>query len=243
MAWVESHEDIADHKKTGFLSQHLECSVPTAVGYVHLLWHYTLKVAWKDGDLSDFIPPMIERACWWEGACGALVKAFQESGYMDGMKVHEWKEYAKHIIYQREYNKKRKQESTPFQQSHNRNKATVTTAATLPDLTRPNHREKAHSKFVIPTQEEINLWALEHLMAPFEAKKFFDHYESNGWRVGKNPMKNWRAAASLWKRRSDEFAMESKASVNPMLPKFKENIPAPEDIFDPTEVPSPRVQK
>lgn len=27
------------------------------------------------------------------------------------------------------------------------------------------------------------------------ANTFFDYYESNGWRVGKNPMKNWQAAA------------------------------------------------
>ena len=35
-----------------------------------------------------------------------------------------------------------------------------------------------------------------------EADKFFNFYESNGWRVGKNPMKNWRAAAAGWINRS-----------------------------------------
>ncbi len=32
------------------------------------------------------------------------------------------------------------------------------------------------------------------------ANDFFDYYESNGWRVGRNPMKDWRAAARRWKR-------------------------------------------
>lgn len=31
-----------------------------------------------------------------------------------------------------------------------------------------------------------------------EAEKFFNYYESNGWRVGKNKMKSWRGAASNW---------------------------------------------
>ncbi|PCI53648.1 MAG: hypothetical protein COB36_11995 [Alphaproteobacteria bacterium] len=31
-----------------------------------------------------------------------------------------------------------------------------------------------------------------------DAKAFIDHYESNGWKVGKNPMKNWQAAARNW---------------------------------------------
>jgi hypothetical protein len=32
------------------------------------------------------------------------------------------------------------------------------------------------------------------------AMEFFDYYESNGWRVGRNPMKDWKAAARRWKR-------------------------------------------
>ena len=40
---------------------------------------------------------------------------------------------------------------------------------------------------------------------PAEADKFFDYYESNGWRVGKNPMKNWRSAAANWLRNGKSF--------------------------------------
>ena len=27
---------------------------------------------------------------------------------------------------------------------------------------------------------------------------FINHYESNGWKVGKNPMKDWKAAVRTW---------------------------------------------
>lgn len=38
-----------------------------------------------------------------------------------------------------------------------------------------------------------------------EARKFFDHYEANGWRQGgRAALKSWRAALRLWKRRWDE---------------------------------------
>lgn len=30
--------------------------------------------------------------------------------------------------------------------------------------------------------------------------KWFAYYESNGWRIGKNPMKNWRAAVHTWEK-------------------------------------------
>lgn len=38
-----------------------------------------------------------------------------------------------------------------------------------------------------------------------ESEKFFNHYESNGWKVGKNPMKNWSSALSNWFMRKKEF--------------------------------------
>ena len=33
-----------------------------------------------------------------------------------------------------------------------------------------------------------------------DAHRFYDYYESNGWRVGKTPMKNWQAAIRNWER-------------------------------------------
>jgi hypothetical protein len=30
--------------------------------------------------------------------------------------------------------------------------------------------------------------------------KFHAHYTANGWKVGKNPMKNWKAAVVTWER-------------------------------------------
>lgn len=39
-----------------------------------------------------------------------------------------------------------------------------------------------------------------------EAAKFFDHFETNGWRTRTGPVKNWRAALRNWVRRSGEFA-------------------------------------
>ena len=32
----------------------------------------------------------------------------------------------------------------------------------------------------------------------FSAESFVAHYESNGWKVGKNPMKSWKAACVTW---------------------------------------------
>ena len=37
-----------------------------------------------------------------------------------------------------------------------------------------------------------------------DAQRFIDFYEAKGWMIGKNKMKDWRAAVRTWMRRPDE---------------------------------------
>lgn len=55
------------------------------------------------------------------------------------------------------------------------------------------------SKFKKPTLDEVKEYCHEKGYT-FSPNAFIDYYESNGWRVGKNPMKNWKAACSTWQR-------------------------------------------
>jgi hypothetical protein len=57
-------------------------------------------------------------------------------------------------------------------------------------------------RFVKPTQNEVLEYMAELSMADM-SQRFVDYYESNGWKVGKNPMKDWRAAVRTWKQQSD----------------------------------------
>lgn len=65
-----------------------------------------------------------------------------------------------------------------------------------------------------PTIEEVTAYFAE-LNQPYESAKFFDYYQSNGWKVGKNAMKDWRATARNWARRN------SNGSDNPLDPNRK----------------------
>ena len=42
--------------------------------------------------------------------------------------------------------------------------------------------------------------------AKLEAEKFVNYYTSNGWKVGKNPMKSWSAAANNWITNTKQYA-------------------------------------
>ena len=52
--------------------------------------------------------------------------------------------------------------------------------------------------FIKPSIEEIKTYMIEIGMTDV-SEKWFDYYESNGWLVGKNKMKNWKAAVRTWK--------------------------------------------
>ena len=48
-------------------------------------------------------------------------------------------------------------------------------------------------------------------VAQIEAEKFMDYYESNGWKVGKNPIKDWRACVRSWCKKRNEFKRNGKS--------------------------------
>ena len=58
--------------------------------------------------------------------------------------------------------------------------------------------EKSQAKrFIPPTLEEVQAYCKER-NNNVNAQRFIDYYTSNGWQVGKNKMKNWKAAVRTW---------------------------------------------
>lgn len=58
---------------------------------------------------------------------------------------------------------------------------------------------KKKKTFQRPKIEEIQTYCLER-KSSVDSQKFYDYYESNGWKVGKNSMKDWKAAIRNWER-------------------------------------------
>ena len=54
-------------------------------------------------------------------------------------------------------------------------------------------------RFEKPSISDIKQYCIER-NNNVNAEHFFDYYESNGWKVGKNSMKDWKAAVRTWER-------------------------------------------
>lgn len=70
------------------------------------------------------------------------------------------------------------------------------------------------TKFIKPTANEVNSYAKEIGFTSLDGCYFIDHYDSNGWLVGKNPMKDWKAAVRTWKRNSSKFTLNETTTQN-----------------------------
>jgi hypothetical protein len=98
--------------------------------------------------------------------------------------------------YKREWiKKKREQEKVVDNVDTSRPQYTNTEADT--DTDKP--LKTRTKKFSPPTQEEVLAYCQER-SNKVDAERFMAHYTSNGWKVGKNPMKNWKAAVITWEK-------------------------------------------
>lgn len=67
------------------------------------------------------------------------------------------------------------------------------------------NQKKTVTRFVPPTVDEVQEFTAANDLH-IDAQQFVDYYTANGWRVGRNAMKNWQSAVRNWNRRSGEFA-------------------------------------
>lgn len=63
----------------------------------------------------------------------------------------------------------------------------------------------SNRRFTPPTPEEVRQYCNER-RNNVNPEQFCDFYTAKGWKVGNNPMKDWKAAVRTWERRKDHSA-------------------------------------
>ena len=67
-------------------------------------------------------------------------------------------------------------------------------------------------RFKKPTIQEVNEYCIERNNS-VNPETFIDFYESNGWKVGKNPMKDWKACVRTWEKNTIKTKTNSKVDT------------------------------
>ena len=66
--------------------------------------------------------------------------------------------------------------------------------------------------FTPPTVEDVKAYCMERGNT-VDAQRFVDYYTANGWRVGKNPMKDWRATVRTWEKNEEKPKAQRTSNV------------------------------
>lgn len=97
-------------------------------------------------------------------------------------------------------------------------------------------------RFRKPSVEEVRAYCQERHNT-VDAEQFVDYYESKGWRVGRNPMKDWKACVRTWERkrafRNDTLRYDNDALHYDNSVTHQDGPPIPDDA---PPRPSPRAQ-
>ncbi len=77
----------------------------------------------------------------------------------------------------------------------------------------PARRRAPVPRFVKPTVEEVRAYCQER-KNNVDPERFVDYYDANGWKVGKNPMKDWKATVRTWEKNgySSHYPKENSQS-------------------------------
>jgi len=73
--------------------------------------------------------------------------------------------------------------------------------------------------FIKPSVQEVSEYCLSR-SNNISAEGFIDFYTSNGWKVGKNPMKDWKSAVRTWERRENSNEKDTRSRAKRLSDKL-----------------------
>jgi len=71
-------------------------------------------------------------------------------------------------------------------------------------------------KFMPPTLQEAEEYKKQKNLFSIDCQYFINHYEGNGWMIGRNKMKSWTATMSNWQSRHlKDNPITDQKTINP----------------------------
>ena len=217
--------DFLDHWKTRLLMRLLDTEA--APNYVIRLWSHCQTR--KTNIFPEWSPVILSSVCRWPGDADVFWSAMLQTfcRVEDGHLVaHQWDEVNAGLIASWSNGGKGGRPKKPTanpQLTHglptgypqvNPEPNQVNPQLTHGVTDREDREEKIEkiqadkppsTRFQKPTLEQLNTKAALIGLSATEVDKFWNYYESNGWKVGKNPMKSWSAALQNWLSRVREL--------------------------------------
>ena len=83
----------------------------------------------------------------------------------------------------------------------------------IPSIGKDRLEKDSIKRFTPPTSDDVRAYVKEKGYN-VDADRFIDYYTANGWHVGRNPMKDWKAAVRNWSRGNYRVEKEQPSYMN-----------------------------
>ena len=214
--WVPMRLDIAIDPDVIRLSKMMKPAVrpEVVVGYLHSVWSWASK-ATDNGVITNVtlddieellhLPQFLhfmERIGWVSEVIGVEGSA---------VTFEDWE------VWNSESRKKRLKNAKRMENYRSRTKVQKMsqekrTRCSCSCSSSSSSKSKKSSVFQKPTLEQVRAYCKERENS-VDAESWMDHYESNGWKVGRNAMKDWRAAVRQWEKRQQAESTQRDITI------------------------------
>lgn len=217
--WIKITTDIFDDEKILMIE-----SMPSADSII-VIWFKLLAFAGKQNNNGVFL--MSNRIAFTDEMLASIFRrdvkiirlaldTFEAFGMIEIVEnvitIPNWNKHQTLDSYEKKkerdrlYQAERRANQRALIEKSSDSKTTQSSYVAISDIEKDKEIEKDNSilepkrkRFVPPTIEEVQAYCQER-QNNVDAEKFIDYYTSNGWQVGKNKMKDWKAAVRTWEK-------------------------------------------
>lgn len=112
-------------------------------------------------------------------------------------------------------------ESNPIQSNPNTESEYESNPSVCTPAQARGDTQTTRKRFVKPTVDQVREYCHERKNS-VDPEKFFDFYESKGWVVGKQPMKDWKACVRTWEKSNNNPVKPDEETSNPFLAMLRD---------------------
>lgn len=207
--WIKIEEAMPDKPEVFAIAAQLNLDPDAVVGKLVRVWAWASRSCHGDGVTDSSSVHVIDRVA---GTVG-FAKAMLSCGWL-----HTKGDKLQFPRFDRHNSKTAKERGLAFirQQKLRAKKrhgvvTEVSRSRHAPRVTKENREQRQNidtasavsggknTRFVPPTLEQVRAYCLARSNT-VDPQRFVDHYTSNGWRVGKNAMRDWQACVRTWEK-------------------------------------------
>lgn len=221
MAWIKSYQEIERHPKTIILMGKMGWDTDITIAKLHRLWWWCADYAY-DGDISRHTPETIAAAVGLPQSQGkAFIEALTVAGFVDRrpvLRLHDWWGHFGDFLRGKFARSPEKWQA--IEKCYTNASKALAKHYTLNKVNKVNKEKieetNKRAVFTAPTLTDIQAYCMERGNT-VNPDRFMAHYEANGWLVGKNRMKDWKAAIRTWEHSDFNTVVPIKKITSDMI--------------------------